>query len=63
MVRLFDRRMKPIAVHPQKPPGAFSMLAAHLHPHKISGIEKGADWTSGRWIASVPGHEPGGKRC
>jgi transposase len=48
MVRLFDRRMKPIAVHPQKPPGAFSTLAAHLHPHKISGIEKGADWMLGQ---------------
>ena len=40
--------MKPIAVHPQKPPGAFSTLAAHLHPHKISGIEKGADWMLGQ---------------
>jgi transposase len=48
MVRLFDRRMKPIAVHPQKPPGVFSTLDAHLHPHKISGIEKGADWMLGQ---------------
>jgi transposase len=48
LVRLFDRRMKPIAVHPQKPPGAFSTLGAHLHPHKISGIEKGADWLLGQ---------------
>jgi transposase len=44
LVRLFDRRMKPIAVHPQKPPGAFSTLSAHLHPHKISGIERGTGW-------------------
>ena len=44
LVRLFDRRMKPIAVHPQKPPGAFSTLGVHLHPHKISGIEKGTGW-------------------
>ena len=44
LVRLFDRRMKSIAVHPQKPPGAFSTLATHLHPHKISGIEKGTGW-------------------
>jgi transposase len=48
LVRLFDRRMKPIAVHPQKPPGVFSTLDAHLHPHKISGIEKGADWMLGQ---------------
>ena len=48
LVRLFDRRMKPIAVHPQKPPGVFSTLSIHLHPHKISGIEKGADWLLGQ---------------
>ena len=48
MVRLFDRRMKPIAVHSQKPPGTFSTLSVHLHPHKISGIEKGADWLLGQ---------------
>jgi len=44
MVRLFDSRMQPIAVHAQKPPGAFATLDAHLHPHKISPIEKGATW-------------------
>jgi hypothetical protein len=44
MVRLFDRRMKAISLHSQKPPGAFSTLDAHLHPHKISQIEKGAGW-------------------
>ena len=44
MVRLFDRRMKAIALHSQKPPGTFSTLDAHLHPHKISQIEKGAGW-------------------
>jgi transposase len=40
-VRLFDQRMRPIAVHAQKSPGTFSTLSVHLHPHKISGIEKG----------------------
>jgi hypothetical protein len=44
MVRLFDRKMKPIALHSQKPPGKFSTLGIHLHPHKISGIEKGTGW-------------------
>ncbi|HEY2843619.1 MAG TPA: IS21 family transposase [Bryobacteraceae bacterium] len=44
MVRLFDRKMKPIALHSEKPPGKFSTLSIHLHPHKISGIEKGADY-------------------
>jgi len=48
LVRLFDRKMKPIAVHSQKLAGKFSTLDAHLHPHKISGIEKGADWLLGQ---------------
>ena len=47
-VRLFDRRMNPIAVHAQKPPGAFSTIAGHIHPHKISGIEKGTGWMLGQ---------------
>jgi transposase len=47
-VRLFDRRMQPVALHAQKPAGAFSTQAAHLHPHKISGIEKGAAWMLGQ---------------
>lgn len=48
IVRLFDSKMKPIALHSQKPAGKFSTLDAHLHPHKISGIEKGADWMLGQ---------------
>lgn len=48
LVRLFDRKMKPIAVHSQKLAGKFSTLDAHLHPHKISGIEKGAGWMLGQ---------------
>ena len=44
MVRLFDQRMNPVAIHSQKPPGTFSTLDAHLHPHKISQIEKGTGW-------------------
>jgi hypothetical protein len=44
VVRLYDRKMRPIAVHAQQPPGRFATQAAHLHPHKISGIEKGTEW-------------------
>jgi hypothetical protein len=40
--------MKSIAVHVQKQPGAFSTIAAHIHPHKISGIEKGTGWMLGQ---------------
>lgn len=47
-VRLFDQKMRSIAIHAQKSPGAFSTLDAHLHPHKINNIEKGADWMLGQ---------------
>jgi transposase len=43
-VRLLDQKMRPVAVHVQRPPGAFSTLAAHIVPEKISGIEKGTGW-------------------
>ncbi len=48
IVRLFDQKMRPIAVHGQRPPGQFATLADHLHPHKISRIEKGAGWLLGQ---------------
>lgn len=44
MVRLFDQKMRPVAVHVQVHAGAFSTLDAHILPHKISGIEKGTSW-------------------
>ena len=44
MVRLFDGRMRPIAVHAQLPPGKFSTLNAHILPEKMSNIEKGETW-------------------
>ncbi len=44
MVRLFDQKMRPIAVHVQCQPGAFSTLDAHILPEKISGIERGTAW-------------------
>ena len=44
IVRLLDQKMRPIAVHVQRPPGAFSTLDAHILPEKIGGIEKGTSW-------------------
>jgi transposase len=44
LVRLFDRRMQPIAVHAQQPPGRFATHHAHILPEKISGIERGTTW-------------------
>ena len=44
MVRIFDSRMAPIALHAQVPPGQFSTQNRHIAPEKISRIERGASW-------------------
>jgi transposase len=44
VVRLFDTRMRPIALHAQQSPGKFSTLNTHIVPEKISGIERGTTW-------------------
>jgi transposase len=44
MVRLFNERMEPIAVHVQAEPGKFRTEAAHIHDHKRTLIERGAEW-------------------
>lgn len=44
VVRLFDARMRPIAIHAQQAPGKFSTLNTHIHPHKINNLERGTTW-------------------
>ena len=44
LVRIFDERMKAIALHARVDPGRFSTDQAHLHSHKRAGIERGVDW-------------------
>jgi hypothetical protein len=44
LVRLFDSRMRPIAVHAQQVPGRFSTHSAHIVAEKISGMERGTSW-------------------
>lgn len=44
MVRLFNDRMEPIAVHVHAEPGKFRTDPAHIHDHKRTLIERGADW-------------------
>lgn len=44
MVRLFNERMQAIAVHVQAEPGKFRTDPAHIHDHKRTLIERGADW-------------------
>jgi transposase len=44
MVRLFNERMEPIAVHVRQEPGKFRGDPAHIHDHKRTLIERGAEW-------------------
>ena len=44
MVRLFNERMVPIAVHVRQEPGKFKTDPAHIHDHKRTLIERGAEW-------------------
>jgi hypothetical protein len=52
LVRLFNHRMEPIAVHLRREPGRFSTHPQHIATEKISGIERGAQWflQKVRWI-------------
>jgi transposase len=54
-VRLLDQKMRPVAVHVQRPPGTFSTLNAHILPEKISGIERGTTWLLHR-VESIGPH-------
>ena len=44
LVRIFDSKMEPITLHTKAEPGEFRTKPEHIHPHKISGIERGATW-------------------
>jgi transposase len=44
LVRIFNTRMEPIALHARQLPGRFSTDPLHLHSRKRSAIENGADW-------------------
>jgi transposase len=44
IVRLFDQRLRQIAVHAQRPPGQFSTQRAHLVTEKINAVEHGAQY-------------------
>ena len=44
LVRIFNQRFEPIAVHVRHEPGRFSTLAQHIAPEKIGGLERGAEW-------------------
>lgn len=44
MVRIFNDRMEPIAVHTKQEPGRFSTPRQYIAAEKISGVERGAAW-------------------
>jgi transposase len=48
LVRIFNTRMAPIAVHVQHEPGRFSTQSAHIASAKINSVERGAAWLLGR---------------
>ena len=53
IVRLFNERMEAIAVHVRQEPGKFKTNPAHIHDHKRTLIERGAEltWTvAGCWV-------------
>ena len=44
LVRIFNARMDPIAVHARHQPGRFATDPLHIHAHKRSLVERGAHW-------------------
>jgi transposase len=55
MVRLYNERMEAIAVHVRQEPGKFKTDPAHIHDHKRTLIERGADWMLDRCRLLGPG--------
>ena len=48
LVRIFDERMKSIAVHVKHEPGRFSTQSQHIAGPKINSVERGAAWLLGK---------------
>lgn len=48
LVRILNHRLEPIAAHARADAGRFATSEAHIHAHKRSGIERGADYWLGR---------------
>jgi hypothetical protein len=63
VVRIFDEKMKQIAIHAQREPGRFATDAGHIVPQKRGGIERGTAWWlnkahsigahAGQWAQSI----------
>jgi transposase len=44
LVRIYNQRREQIALHTRHEPGKFATDPAHIHDHKRTIIERGADW-------------------
>lgn len=44
LVRVFNHRFEPIAVHARRAPGRFSTQPRHIASEKISRVERGGEW-------------------
>lgn len=47
LIRILNHRLEVIAAHPRAEPGRFATAQAHIHAHKKSGVERGAQY----WLA------------
>jgi transposase len=53
LVRIFNERMQPIAVHTKQEPGRFSSPREYIAAEKISGVERGAAWLLGKVMSRL----------
>jgi len=55
VVRIFDSRMRQVALHAQQEPGRFSTRQDHIAAEKINSVERGAAWLIER-AGRIGGH-------
>jgi hypothetical protein len=48
VIRILNHRQEVIAAHARAEPGRFATAEAHIHAHKRSGVERGAEYWLGR---------------
>jgi len=56
LVRIYNQRMEPIAVHTRQEPGRFSTPPRYIASEKISGVERGTAWLMGKVTTHLGPH-------
>jgi transposase len=56
LVRIYNQRMEPIAVHTRQEPGRFSTPPQYIASEKISGVERGTAWLMGKVTTHIGPH-------